>query len=459
MKNEEKLYDHKAIKSCTRRDFLKASTAAGLGLSLGKIGSASTRAPGSIASEVFTAAPMEKVRIGFVGVGLQGSSHIRNLLKIEKVEIKAVGDIVEEKVKRIQQWVKEAGHPKPEGYFKSETDFMRMCERDDLDLIITATPWKWHVPVCVAAMKNGKHAATEVPAAVTLDECWELVETSEYTRKYCVMLENCCYSERALLSLNLARAGLLGEIINGCCGYLHDLREVKFNGKDEALWRTAHSIVRNGNLYPTHGLGPVAEAMDINRGDRFDYLVSMSSVSRGLNLYASGKFGPDSPEARQRYKLGDVNTSIIQTVKGYTITIFHDCSSPRPYSRIDRIQGTKGIIEGYPDRVHIEGRSPAHQWEEFEPYLEEFRHALWKNIGELAKGAGHGGMDFLEDYRLIDALLKGRYPDMDVYDAAAWSAVSELSEQSVAKKGEPIDFPDFTRNRWISNQRIFITDL
>ena len=322
-----------------------------------------------------------------------------------------------------------------------------MCERDDLDLIMTATPWKWHVPVCVAAMKSGKHAATEVPAAVTLDECWELVETSEYTRKYCVMLENCCYSERALLSLNLARAGLLGEIINGCCGYLHDLREVKFNGKDEALWRTEHSIVRNGNLYPTHGLGPVAEAMDINRGDRFDFLVSMSSVSRGLNLYASRKFGPDSPEARKRYKLGDVNTSIIQTVKGYTITVFHDCNSPRPYSRIDRIQGTKGIIEGYPDRVYIEGRSPAHQWEEFEYYLKEFRHALWNNIGELAKGAGHGGMDFLEDYRLMDALLKGRYPDMDVYDAAAWSAVSELSEQSVTKKGKPIDFPDFTRNR------------
>lgn len=459
MNNNEKIIDDKAGKSYTRRDFLKSSAAAGLGLSLGKIGSAANRAQGSYASEAFTATPMEKVRIGFVGVGLQGSSHIRNLLKIDKIEIKAVGDIVEEKVKRIQQWVKEAGQPKPEGYYRSETDFMRMCERDDLDLIITATPWEWHVPVCLAAMKNGKHAATEVPAAVTLDECWKLVEMSEYTRKYCVMLENCCYSERALLSLNLARAGLLGEIINGCCGYLHDLREVKFNGKDEALWRTAHSIARNGNLYPTHGLGPVAEAMDINRGDRFDYLVSMSSVSRGLNLYAARKFGPDSPEARQRYKLGDINTSIIQTVKGYTITVFHDCNSPRPYSRIERIQGTKGIIEGYPDRVYIEGRSPEHQWEEFEPYLDEFRHTLWRNIGELAKGAGHGGMDFLEDYRLIDALLKGRYPDMDVYDAAAWSAVSELSEQSVAKKGKPIDFPDFTRNRWISNQRIFITDL
>ena len=399
---------------------------------------------------------MEKVRLGFVGVGLQGSSHIRNLLRIDKVEIKAVGDIVEEKVVRIQDWVVKAGQPKPDGYFRNETDFKRMCARDDLDLIITATPWKWHVPVCVEAMKTGKHAATEVPAAVTLDECWELVETSEKTRRHCVMLENCCYSNRALLLLNLVRHGLLGEILNGCCGYLHDLREVKFNGKDEALWRTAHSIARDGNLYPTHGLGPVAEAMDINRGDRFDYLVSMSSSTKGLNLYAADKFGPDSSEAKQKYALGDVNTSIIRTMKGLTITVIHDTNLPRPYTRIDRVQGTKGIIEGYPDRVYIEGLSRPHQWDDFDIYMPKYQHTLWKEVGELAKGAGHGGMDFLEDYRLIEALLKGRYPDMDVYDAAAWSAVSELSERSVANRGKPFDFPDFTQGAWKTNKPIFI---
>jgi predicted dehydrogenase len=446
-----------------RRDFLKKSAAAGLGITIGGLNLSRCRqapqtGPSPAASSV-AAKPLSKVRVGFVGVGLQGTSHLQNFLKIENVEVRAAGDIVDWKVTRAQKLVEEAGQPKPEGYFRGETDFLRICERDDLDLIVTATPWEWHVPVCIAAMKSGKHAATEVPAAVTLEDCWELVETAEKTQKYCVMLENCCYSDRALLTLNLVRQGLLGELINGTCGYLHDLREVKFNGKDEALWRTAHSVRRNGNLYPTHGLGPVAEAMDINRGDRFDHLVSMSSFSRGLNLYAARKFGPQDPQATRRYALGDINISLIQTAKGRTITVFHDCSSPRPYSRIDQVQGTKGIIEGYPDRVYVEGISPEHEWETFDKYNEKYRHVLWKELEEKAKGAGHGGMDFLEDYRLVDALLKGRLPDMDVYDAASWSVVSALSEWSVAHESRPVDFPDFTRGRWKANTRIFIADL
>jgi len=450
---------HNRATAYNRRDFLKSGLAAGLGFSLGKAKFQDLKKRPQNAPLSFKAKPMEKVRIGFVGTGLQGTSHISNLLKIDRVEIKAVGDIVEWKVARIQDWIQAAGHSKPDGYSRSETDFKRMCERNDIDLIMTATPWKWHVPICIEAMKSGKHVATEIPAAVTLDECWELVETSEKTQKYCVMLENCCYSNRALLTLNLVRKRLLGEIINGCTGYLHDLREIKFNGKDEALWRTAHSITRNGNIYPTHGLGPVAEAMDINWGDRFDYLVSMSSVSRGLNLYAAEKFGSSSPQAKEKYALGDVNTSLIHTAKGRTITLFHDCSSPRPYSRIERVQGTKGIIEGYPDRVYIEGMSPAHRWETLDKYLKEYEHPLWKSLREKARGAGHGGMDYLEDYRLIDALLKGRYPDMDVYDAAVWSSVSELSERSVANRGKPMEFPDFTRGNWKTNKPIFITDI
>ena len=443
----------------TRRDFLKKSTAAGLGITLGGASLSSCRKELKTVPVPVKAAPMEKVRIGFVGVGLQGSSHLRILLRLKNVEIKAVGDIVEGKVQRAQKWVQEAGQPKPEGYFRSETDFERMCDRDDIDLIMTATPWLWHVPVCVAAMKTGKHAATEVPAAVTLDECWELVETSEKTNRHCVLLENCCYSNRALMILNIVRKGLLGELINASCGYLHDLREIKFSGKDEALWRTAHSIRRNGNLYPTHGLGPVAEAMNINRGDSFDYLVSTSCKSRGLNLYAAKKFSQNDAQATQKYALGDVNTSIIQTTNGCSITVIHDTNSPRPYSRVDMVQGTKGIIEGYPDRIHVEGRSRPHRWETFDKYMEEYKHPLWKKIGDLAKGAGHGGMDFLEDYRLIEALLKGKQPDIDVYDAAAWSVVSELSERSVAHKGTPMKFPDFTRGKWKTNKPIFVTDM
>ena len=432
-----------------RRNFLKLGAAAGISSLLASPKMRDLRAEASGVESLvdFKAPPVDPVRIGFVGVGGMGSAHVRNFLKIEGVEVRAVCDIVEEKVARIQQWVVEAGQPKPEGYSRGPWDFRRLCERKDLDLVFTATPWEWHVPVCVAAMRAGKHAATEVPAAVTLDECWELVESAEKTRRHCIMMENCCYDRPEMLCLNLVKKGLLGEIFHAEAGYLHDLREVKFSGQGESLWRPQHSIRRNGNLYPTHGLGPVSQCMDINRGDRFDYLISMSSKSMGLNLYCSQKFGPESPQARQKYVLGDVNVSLIHTVKGKVITLYHDTSSPRPYSRIHIVQGTKGIFEKYPDRVHIEGRSPQHQWEELENY-QEFDHPIWKQLEEKSKGAGHGGMDFIEDYRLIEALRKGQPLDMDVYDAASWSVVSVLSEKSVAKHSRPIDFPDFTRGKW-----------
>jgi len=430
-----------SIGGCSRRSFLHRTAAGGLGATLASLGWGSRATWGAVPAWPPKMAPMEKVRIGVVGVGLQGASHIQNLLRIDNVEIRAVCDVREWKVARIQDWVQAERQPKPEGYSGGERDFERLCDRDDIDLVITSTPWRWHVPVCVAAMKAGKHAATEVPAAVTLEECWQLVETSEKTGRHCVMLENCCYSKRALLTLNLVRKGLLGEVINGTTGYLHDLREIKFNGKDEAVWRTEHSVARDGNLYPTHGLGPVAEAMDINRGDRFDYLVSMSCDSHGLNRYAARRFGADDPLATRRYALGDVNTSLIRTVNGRTITLVHDTSSPRPYSRIERVQ------------------SPLHQWEPFSAYTEEHGHALWKALDEKARSAGHGGMDYLEDYRLVDALLQGRHPDMDVYDAATWSAVAAVSEESVANRSRSVDFPDFTRGRWKTNRPIFITDM
>ncbi|MCK4824922.1 Gfo/Idh/MocA family oxidoreductase [bacterium] len=434
--------------SLDRRDFIKIGAAAGLGAALSGMNLTScSKHPKSPPTRI-QSDPVDPVRIGYVGVGGMGSAHIRNLLRIEGAEISAVCDIVPEKVKRIQKWVEDAGQPKPEGYTLGEYDFERLCEREDLDLVYTATPWKWHVPVCIAAMKAGKHAATEVPAAITIEECWNLVETSEKTGKHCIMMENCCYGHGELTLLNMVRQGLLGEIIHGECGYLHDLRGVKFSNKGEGLWRLQHSIARNANLYPTHGLGPVAQCMNINRGDQFDYLVSMSSVSRGLNLYAENTISPDHKKATQKYALGDINVSLIRTVKGRTITLYHDCSSPRPYSRINLVQGTKGIHQGYPDKIHIEGRSPGHGWEPMKNYYEEFDHPLWKTLVTQAKGAGHGGMDFIEDYRLIQCLRTGTYPDMDVYDAAAWSVVIELSEQSVAKKSRPVDFPDFTRGAW-----------
>ena len=442
-----------------RRDFLKLGASAGAGLVLSGINLYGKSTHPKTPPSPITAPPVDPVRVGFVGVGGQGSSHVQNLLNIEGVQIRAVCDIVEEKVSRIQRLVEEAGQPKPAGYSQGKTDFKRMCQRDDLDLVYTATPWEWHVPICVEAMKTGKHAAVEVPAATSLAECWELVETSENTKKHCVMMENCCYGRAELTVLYMVRRGLLGEIVHAEGGYLHDLRELKFSSSGEGMWRLEHSARRNANVYPTHGLGPLAECMNINRGDQFDYLVSMSSKSKGLNLYAAGKFGPDSPQARRTYAMGDVNSSMIRTKNGVTIIVIHDCDTPRPYSRINLVQGTKGIFQGYPDRIYIEGKSEPHTWEPLENYFKEFEHPLWKTEGEQAKNAGHGGMDFLEDYRLIKALQSGRYPDMDVYDAAAWSAVTEVSERSVANRSRPENFPDFTRGKWQTNAPIFVTDL
>jgi len=446
-------------KGYDRREFIKQGARMGAAIALSGAAVNSALAQLSSAPTTIKAAPIGTVRVGYVGVGGQGMSHVRNLLNVEGCRIAAVCDIVPEKVEAAQKAVTDAGQPKPAGYAQGPNDFLRLCEKENLDLVYTATPWEYHVPVCVAAMKNGKHAATEVPAAVTVEECWELVETSEKTGRHCVMMENCCYGQPEMAVLNMVRKGLLGELLHGEAGYLHDLRELKFSGRGEGLWRTAHAIKRNGNLYPTHGLGPLAEYTNVNRGDAFDYLVSMSSKSRGLNVYAEEHFGADDPRAKQKYALGDVNTSLIHTKNGVTIILIHDCDTPRPYSRVNLIQGTAGIFEGYPDRVYIEGRSEPHTWDTLDKWLAEYNHPLWKTVGEQARGAGHGGMDYLEDYRLIQALRTGRYPDYDVYDAVAWSAVSELSEKSVAGRSSAQDFPDFTRGAWKTNKPIFVTDL
>ena len=447
-------------KNYNRRDFLKVGAAVPLSAALSGVSRAEDAEIPKEAPVPFSVKPMETVRIGYVGVGGMGTSHVRNLLKIKGAEIRAVCDIVPEHVERAQKLTVEAGQPKPEGYSRSKTDFKRLCERDDLDLVYTATPWEWHVPVMLAAMESEKHAATEVPAAYTIGDCWKLVETSERLKKHCVMMENCCYDRVELMILNMVRKGLLGEILHAEVGYLHDLRDVKldFEKKGESLWRPQHSIKRDGNLYPTHGIGPAAQCMNINRGDQFDFMVSMSTKSVGLNLYAAEKYGSENKWATQKYALGDVNVSLIHTKMGRTITVYHDCSSPRPYSRKNVIQGTKGIAEKWPDRIHIEGLSPAHQWEDFDQYRAEHEHPLWKQLNEAAEGASHGGMDFIEDYRLIKCLREGKPLDVDVYDAAAWSVITPLSEWSVTNKSKPIDFPDFTRGAWKTRKPLGIVE-
>ncbi len=445
----------------SRRDFLRIGAAAGLGAAVAGLGleaKGASPAPGEARSQ-FTAPAIPTVRVGFVGVGGMGSVHVRNLLNIDGVEIRAVCDIVPAKVERAQKWVVEAGQPKPAGYANGPRDFERLCASEDLDLVFTATPWEWHVPVCLAAMRNGKHAATEVPAAMSLEDCWALVETAEKTKRHCQMMENCCYDRIELMTLNLVRRGLLGEVLHGEAGYLHDLREVKFSSQGEGLWRRAWSQKFDGNLYPTHGLGPVAQCLNVNRGDALDYLVSMSSPARGLHEYAVAAFGADSPQAKERYALGDVNTSLIKTKLGKTIILIHDTNLPRPYTRINLVQGTRGLAHKWPDRIYIEGKAEKpHRWDDFEKLAAEFEHPLWKSIAAKGEGRGHGGMDYIEDYRLIQSLRRGEPLDQDVYDAAAWSAVVGASIKSVEAKGRPVEIPDFTRGQWKTNPPLGIIE-
>ena len=444
----------------SRREFLKISaTAVGAGAALTGASSAAAEPVEPQETLLFRAPPIERVRIGFVGVGGQGSSHVENLLTLDGVEIKAICDIVPEKVTTWQKKITDMGRPQPTAYTRGPRDFERMCAEEELDLVFNATPWEWHVPICLAAMRNGKHAATEVPAAYTVDDCWALVEAAEKLQKHCVMMENCCYDRLEMLALHLARKGLLGELLHGECGYNHDLREIKFANEGEGLWRRAHATRRNGNLYPTHGLGPIAQAMSINRGNQFDTLVSMSSASRGLQRWQDEHLTADDPKRAERYVLGDVNVSLIRTLHDQTIYVTHDTNSPRPYSRKYVLQGTKGLVEGYPRRVYIEGLSAKNDtWDPIDTWFKSHDHPLWTSEKVQKASVGHGGMDWLEDWRLINCLREGLPTDQNVYDAAAISVIGPLSEWSVANGSRPIKVPDFTRGRWRRTEPLGIVE-
>jgi glycosyl hydrolase family 109/GFO/IDH/MocA oxidoreductase family protein len=432
-----------------RREFLKLGGAAVVAGATPLAAQAPAQSTAQAAP--FSAAPIEMVRIGYVGIGGQGSGHVRNLLGIPGCRITAVCDVRQERTEWATKQITAAGHPAPTAYTRGPRDFERLCETEQLDLVYNATPWEFHVPIMLAAMKNGKHTATEVPAAMTVDDCWAMVEAAEKLQKHCVLMENCNYDRMEMMVYNMVRQGLFGEILHAEGGYLHDLRSIKFADTGEGLWRRAWAMKVNGNLYPTHGLGPVANCLDINRGDRFDYLVSMSGPSRGLQAWAAEHTPADSPKRREQYVLGDVNVSMIKTVRGRTIVVEHCTNLPRPYSRIHMVQGTKGLFQGYPNRVYVEGRGKEDEWQEATEVAKQFEHPLWKDLAERASGAGHGGMDYIEDYRLIKCLREGRPTDMNVYDAAALSAVVELSTRSNAHKSAPLDVPDFTRGKWKTN--------
>ena len=402
----------------------------------------------------YAAPKIETVRIGFIGLGMRGPGAVNRMSKIQGVEIKALCDLRPSEVEKVQKSLEGTPHS-PKTYTGSEDAWKQMIDTEELDLVYIATPWHLHTPMAVYAMEAGKHTAVEVPAAKTIDECWELVETSERTRKHCMMLENCCYDFFELLTLNMARQGYFGEIIHGEGAYIHDLRDLNFS-KDgyQDMWRLRENKERNGNLYATHGLGPICQVMNINRGDQMDYLTSLSSNDFQMGEMSKELAATDDffdPFVSDHYR-GNMNTTMIKTKNGRSIMIQHDVTSPRPYSRIHLVSGTKAFARKWPSPAKI---AKGHSWldqKEMKAVEEQYTPAIVKKVGEMAKKiGGHGGMDFMMDWRLIDCLRNGLPLDQDVYDAALWSAVSPLSEISVQNRAQSVNVPDFTNGAWKEN--------
>ena len=433
--------------SWSRRRFVQMGTASALAAGINPSLEAAAAPTGK---PTMIGVPFEKrnPRIAIIGVGGRGTSLLENLIAAD-AQVVAICDVVQEKAEHAAGLVEKDGRKRPDLYTAGPHDFETMLKRSDIDLVIAATPWTWHAPMALYAMNHGKDVAIEVPGVITLEDCWNIVNTSESTRKHCIMLENCCYGYNETLILRMTHQGRFGDLLYGEGAYRHDLREELFSNKGEGLWRRDEHTKRNGNLYPTHGLGPVANYMGINRGDRFGYLVSMSSPERGFDAYRKDHLQPNDPRMAEQYVCGDMNTSLIKTANGLTITVKHCVSLPNPYSRINAIAGTKGIFEDYPPRIYFDGDKDE-AYGSLDQY-KEYAHPLWQRMGEVAKKAGgHGGMDYLMLYRLLQCVREGLPPDMDVYDAAAWSSVGPLSVSSVAKDSARIDFPDFTRSAWKS---------
>ena len=448
----------------SRRKFLEISSLTGIGLAgrnFLKLGSSDNIYGEKNGIDHFNmcgyAAPkLDTVRIGFIGLGNRGPSHVADMTRIEGVEIKALCDIRPEKANAVKKSLEGSAH-NPEVYTADKDEWKKLCERPDIDVVYIATPWSLHTPIAVYAMNHGKHVFTEVPAAKTIDECWQLVEASERTRKHCMILENCCYDFFELLTLNMVRQNLFGEIVHGEGAYIHDLLAGNFSKeKYYDMWRLKENV-RNGNLYPTHGLGPVAQIMNINRGAKMDYVISMQSKDFMMSKMANELAAKDDfykPFADKTYR-GNMNTSIIHTDKGLTIKLQHDVTSPNIYSRIYKISGTKGSALKYP----LPGKFSIGQDENWlnqetcNDMEKKYTPDIVTKVGEMAKKVGgHGGMDFLMNWRTIDCLRNGLPLDIDVYDAAAWSAIAPLSEWSVANQSKPINVPDFTSGSWKTNQ-------
>ncbi len=463
----------------TRRTFLKNLSVAGVGaagLAVANSAAAKTVEAAADPQTKKKAAGKDdgKLRFGFIGAGSRCQTHIRNIMMLPDNKIVAICDIQQASIDRTLKHISNYNVPAPKVYTGSERAFDDMLKNEEFDCVIIASPWEWHVPMSVAAMKAGvPYVCVEVSAANSLEECWDLVNVSETTGSHLCILENVCYRRDCMAALNMVRQGLFGELLHGGCGYEHDLRAVKFNDGtnysykeggelrmgptafSEAQWRTQHSVKRNGDVYPTHGIGPVANCMDINNGNRFIAMSAMATQARGLHKFIVDKGGANHPLANVQFNLGDVVTSMIKCANGQTIIVTHDTNSPRPYSLGFRVQGTTGLWMNDGDHVYVEGQSRPHRWDASDEWFKKHDHKLWAKLDEQAKEGGHGGMDYIMMYDIIDAIRNKKPAPMDCYDAAAWSAISALSEMSIARGGALVDFPDFTRGQWIHRQPKF----
>ena len=441
----------------SRRNFIKKTAVLGAGISV---------LP-KFTFGLTTSSKSKKLNLAFIGVGLRGTLHLTNTLNRDDVNIIAICDIDDRRIKIATDLILEKGQAKPKVFGKNDYDYRNLLELKEVDAVIISTPWLWHTRMAKDAMLAGKYTGVEVSAANTLEECWDLVNTHEQTGTHLMILENVNYRRDIMAVLNMVKQNVFGELVHLRGGYQHDLREVKFNnGKQpygggvefgkkaisEAAWRTQHSLLRNADVYPTHGLGPLAVMDNINRGNRFTSLSSNATKSTGLHNYIVKHGGKDHPNAKLKFKLGDIVTSTIETANGETIILTHDTNLPRPYSLGFRVQGANGLWEVDGNRIYIEGVSKPHHWDNADEWLKKYDHPLWKKYGKHAEGAGHGGMDFFVLHAFVESAKQNIAPPLDAYDAAAWSAVTPLSELSIENNGEPQNFPDFTRGMWIKRK-------
>ena len=443
----------------TRRDFIKTTAALGAGFSI------------LPSSALLSKDKENKVRLGIIGVGFRGQSHLELALTRADVEVVAICDIQQRMIDLSLAIIEKAKKPKPQIILDGPHGYKKLLDHKEIDAVIIATPWEWHTVMCIDAMNAKKYVGCEVITGMTVEECWELVHTSERTGMPLMMLENVCYRRDVMAVLNMVRQNVFGELIHLQGGYQHDLREVKFNdgkidpgvgaefgdkGFSEAQWRTQHSVNRNGELYPTHGIGPLAMMTNINRGNRFTQLVSYSSKARGLHNYVTKVGGENHPNAKINFKLGDVITTIIRTANDETILLQHDTNLPRPYSLGFRVQGTNGLWMDVNKSIYIEGQSKEpHRWEDAKAWLDKYDHPLWKRYGNDAAGAGHGGMDWFVLHAFIESVKAKTNTPQDVYDAVTWSAITPLSESSIQMGGESVEFPDFTNGKWMYRKNEF----